>query len=233
MPHNPTTFGGASKVGESLFHRPEQWTLSRMVQLVPTWIHSYHLTLSSIPISLLIILGGFLARDNVAWLWMNSGLVVLHWATDGLDGAIGRKRNEGLVYWGYYMDHLLDYIFLAAVLTSYTLFLNGRYIYEQFFILGIFTAFMINSYLSLAVTNEFRIAYFKIGPTEIRVGFIIINLLYIFLGQTYLSAFIPYLLIFALLGLCVVVFRSQRYIWRIDMVNKAKKVSRFYHPTLE
>lgn len=196
-----------------------------MVPRVPSWIRSHHLTLASIPISLLIIIGGLLARESLQWLWVNSALVFLHWVTDGLDGAVGRHRREGLVFWGYYMDHFLDYIFLAAVLISYMLFLDGRYIVEQFFILGIFTAFMINSYLSLAVTNEFRVSYLNIGPTEIRIGFIIMNTLYIFLGQTYLSATIPYLLIFALLGLCVVVFRSQRSIWRIDMANKAKNIT--------
>ncbi len=81
---------------------------------------------------------------------------------------------------------------------------------------------MVNSYLSFATTNEFKISYLRIGPTEIRLGFIVINTLIILLGQTHLARFLPWALVFSLIGLCVVVYQTQRHIWQLDMQQKTR-----------
>ena len=35
--------------------------------------------------------------------------------TDSFDGALGRRRDTGIPKWGYYMDHLLDFVFMWCV----------------------------------------------------------------------------------------------------------------------
>ena len=79
---------------------------------------------------------------------------------------------------------------------------------------------MVNAYLSFAATNKFKITYLKIGPTEIRLLFIIINTLLIFFGKTYLKWSLPYVLTFSLLSLVYVVYKTQKELWEIDMKNK-------------
>ena len=79
---------------------------------------------------------------------------------------------------------------------------------------------MVNSYLSFAVTNRFKFAYFGIGPTEIRIVFILINTLLILFGRTYLSSALPFVLAISFLGLCVVVYHTQKDIWAMDMKIK-------------
>lgn len=216
------SFNGDKKVGQSLFHKPEKRFVAAMVPKVPVWLRSHHLTLATIPISALIVLFSYFAHWHIYWLWAVSALIALQWLTDSLDGAVGRARNEGLVRWGYYMDHFLDYIFLASILIGYMLLLPDPDKYMYFFILAMLSAFMVNSYLSFAATNEFRISYLGIGPTEVRLVFILINILLIFLRKTYIAGSLPLVLAAAFLGLCVVIYRTQKYIWDIDMKNKGK-----------
>ncbi len=211
------TFGGNQKVGQSILAAPEKRFINFAVNHVPNWLRSHHLTLLSIPISVLIILFGFLATFDLTWLWGVSLMIAMQWLTDSLDGAAGRKRNEGLVRWGYYMDHFLDYIFLASILIAYGILLPTEFWPMQFFVLVIFGAFMINSFLAMAATNKFRIAYLGIGPTEIRLVFILINTLLIIFGKTHLAGALPYLLVASFIGLIVVVYRTQKEIWKMDM----------------
>jgi len=213
-------FGGDKKVGQSLLHRPEQAFIRWAVPKIPTWLRSHHLTLLSIPISLFIILFGYLGTSNIGWLWGTSFMIFMQWVTDSLDGAVGRARNEGLIRWGYYMDHLLDYFFLAAILIGYMLLLPDESKWIHFFVLAVCGLFMVNSYLSFAATNNFRIAYLGLGPTEARLIFIIINTLIILFGKTHLRFILPFILIFAVCGLVVVVYRTQKEIWAMDMEAK-------------
>ncbi|MBM3199788.1 hypothetical protein FJZ53_02535 [Candidatus Woesearchaeota archaeon] len=149
-------------------------------------------------------------------------MIVFQYVTDLFDGAVGRYRNTGLVKWGYYMDHFLDYIFLCSVLIAYMFLVPDNMKWIQFFILALFGAFMVNSYLSFASTNEFKIEYLKIGPTEVRLGFIIANTLWIVFGHTYLKWSLPFVLVASILGLTFTVYRTQKHIWSIDMEEEKK-----------
>ena len=213
-------FGGDAKVGKSLIHKWERGFIDWMVPRLPSWLRSYHLTLMTIPISGFIVVFSFMALFNVAWLWVVSLLIATQWLTDSLDGSLGRYRKEGLVRWGYYMDHLLDYFFFAAVMIGYTLLLPDRFLYVQFFVFVVLTAFMVNSFLSFAASNAFRISYWGVGPTEIRIVFILLNTLLILFGRTFMAGLLPYFLILAFIGLCVVVYRTQREVWDMDQVAK-------------
>jgi phosphatidylglycerophosphate synthase len=101
--------------------------------------------------------------------------------------------------------------------------LPDSYKYLQFFLLAIFGAFMVNSFLAFAASNKFRISYLGIGPTEVRLMFIAVNTLLIFLGKTHLAGALPYVLVASVFGLCVVVYRTQKELWQIDMEAKRGK----------
>ena len=217
-------FQGDKKVGQSLLHGPEQKLRDFLLPLVPKRVETYHLTLSTVLWNLLIILFCWLAKFSIHWLWGMSVMIFAQYITDLLDGAIGRKRNTGLIKWGYYMDHFLDYLFLCAILIGYAILLPTQFQVAGFYILALFGAFMVNSFLSFAATNSFKIAYCGIGPTEIRGIFILINTLLILLGPVrsleYLVASLPYVLGLGTFGLFVTVFQTQKMLWRIDMDAK-------------
>lgn len=215
-------FAGDKKKGESWIAGPEKKLADFLLPFVPKWLETYHLTLTTILWSGLVIIAGFLSKENIHFFWLSSAAIFLQYITDLLDGRVGRERKTGLIRWGYYMDHFLDYIFLCSILISYYFVVAETYRHFLFFTLVVFGAYMVNSYLSFSVTNEFKIAYLKIGPTEIRIFFIAVNTFIIF-GKTYAAIFLPYILILSFLGLCVVVFRTQKYIWKIDMKNKENR----------
>jgi phosphatidylglycerophosphate synthase len=216
-------FKGDVKKGQSLFHVPETKLKNLLVPLVPKRIETYHLTITTIIWSILIIVSSFLARYNINWLWFTSFMIFAQYITDLLDGEIGRRRKTGLIKWGFYMDHFLDYIFLLSILIGYSMLLPDKYKFILFYIFALFGAFMVNSFLSFAATNEFKIAYLGIGPTEIRLIFIIINTLLIIFGKTYLAPALPYVLFFSTIGLIITVYKTQKYIWKIDMDNLKKE----------
>ncbi len=209
------------KVGLSLMGKWEKKLVERYVAKIPPRIETYHLTLTTILWSGGIVLFGFLSQYNIHWLWGTSVMIACQYITDLFDGAVGRYRNTGLIRWGYYMDHFLDYIFLCSILVGYSFLFNDKF-NSLFFILVVFGAFMVNSYLAFAATNKFKIEYLKIGPTEIRLLFIIINTLLIFFHKTYLVRLLPLVLVLAMCGLVYAVYDTQKKIWEQDMDIKLK-----------
>ncbi|MCK5173586.1 MAG: hypothetical protein KAR47_09350, partial [Planctomycetes bacterium] len=74
-----------------------------------------------------------------------------------------------------------------------------------------------SSFLAFGSTGEFKITYLGTGPTEIRIWFIILNAAIAFFGTGWIEKILVYIFILAILFLCVVVYRTQKYIWNVDM----------------
>jgi phosphatidylglycerophosphate synthase len=216
-------FGGAGEKYQGFTAKAEEWFVHKVTPYVPKFIETYHLTYSTILWSVLIVVSGFLAMQNIQWLWVAAVCVFLQYVTDLLDGAVGRYRKTGLIKWGFYMDHFLDYIFLCSVLISYWFTLPDKYNLYLFFLLAIFGAFMVDAYLYFAATNKFKITHLKFGPTEMRAVFIFVYILNIYADRIFLSALLPYLFVFATLILIGGVYKNQQRVWKLDM--KIKKES--------
>lgn len=215
------TFGGAGKVGESFFARPERWLVQRYVGSVPRWLETYHLTMLTLVWSILIPMFGVLARGDIRWLWMVSVMIVLQYLTDLFDGAVGRTRGTGLVRWGFFMDHFLDYVFLCSLIVAYYIVAPEGHTTWFMLLLALTGAHMTHSFLAFAATNEFRIAFHGIGPTEMRLAFIVINGFIILTWPRYYEYTLPALALVVLLGLVYVVYATQRRLWQMDMAAKA------------
>jgi phosphatidylglycerophosphate synthase len=215
-------FQGHLKYGTSLLHVGEERLKQALLPRVPLWIETYHLTLTTVLWSALIPLFCLYARTSVHWLWAVNVCIIGQYITDLLDGAVGRARNTGLKKWGYYVDHFLDYIFLSAIFFGYAVLLPASFHKMILFTLVMFTGFMIHSFLEFACTNRFAISYLGVGPTEIRLLFIAVNVLLIIFGKTYLAAALPYAVAASLFGLFVTVYRTARHLWQLDMMEKNK-----------
>ena len=213
-------FQGDKKFGQSILYVPEEALKRVLLPWVPKRVETYHLTLMTVPWCGFILLFSYFARFNIAWLWGVSAMIAAQYVTDLLDGAIGRQRNTGLVKWGFYMDHFLDFVFLCTLLIGYAILLPQMHRTAVFFVMALFSGFMVNSFLAFSATNRFQIAYMGIGPTEIRLVFILINTLIIIFGIRPLIAALPYTLAGAAFGLFFTVYRTQQELWRIDMAAK-------------
>jgi phosphatidylglycerophosphate synthase len=240
MTKTPNSFGGfaSPKAGETsqfggdkklpmrtLLAGVERRFIDSNVHRFPKWIQGYHLTLMTLLWSAGLIVFGHLAKSNLNWLLLSSLMLVLQWFTDSFDGALGRFRDTGIPKWGYYTDHLLDFVFMCCLFIGYSFLVEGTDKQLVYLLIPIFGLFMASSFLSFAVTNEFKITYLATGPTEIRIGFIVLNVLIIFLGTGWIVKLLPYIIGASILMLCVVVFRTQHYIWCIDMKDKASRIS--------
>ncbi len=214
-------FQGDKKEGTWLLATAELRLKNWLVPLVPVGVETYHLTMTTVLWCALIVSFGFLSRYNIQFLWVVSASIFGQYITDLLDGEIGRRRGTGLIKWGYYMDHFLDYLFLCSILIGYGLMVEDHNKYMLFYILSLFGAFMVNSFLAFAATGEFRISYLGIGPTEVRLIFIVANTLIIaFDGHFELAHVLPVVLLGAAFALFVTVFQTQKALWKIDMENK-------------
>lgn len=219
---NKEQFGGQAEKRAYFLGPIEKRLVDKFTPKVPKSIETYHLTLMTIIWSLAIILFSYLAKNNINWLWLTSLMIFCQHVTDLLDGAVGRFRNTGLVKWGYYMDHFLDYIFLCSIIIGYSFILVG-YLREIIIILVIFIGFMINTYVAFAATNKFKNEFLKISGSEIRVFFILINISIILFGTKYIEVALPYVILFSVISLAVIVYQTQKNIWRIDMEKKSNK----------
>ena len=144
------SFGGAFKKGESILGPIEKRFVARWVGTIPKWLETYHLTMMTILWSVLVILSAWQVRETgcINWFWGVSIAVVLQYLTDLFDGAVGRTRDTGLVKWGFYMDHFLDFIFQHSLIVAYALISPSESTLQWWFfsILAITSGFMVNSF---------------------------------------------------------------------------------------
>jgi len=211
------------KIGTSFFGSLEKKLIVFLLPLVPKKIETYHLTLTTILWNVIIIFSGYMAKFNIIWLFGMSIGIILQYLTDLLDGQVGRKRHTGLIRWGFYMDHMLDYLFLCSILIGYSFITPYEQKWILFFTLVIFGGYMIHSFLNFGITRKFKIYYLGIGPTEVRFMFLCINLMILLFGKIYFVASLPYMFFFSFVGLIVVIYRTQKNFWKLDMEKKHKK----------
>ena len=218
-------FAGASKSNTSFLTPFERRLAIRVLPRIPSWLETYHLTMMTLVWSGFILFFSYLARNDLRWLWGVSAMVALQYVTDHYDGKIGKYRGTGLVRWGYYMDHLLDYLFLCSVIIGYAFILPERSRYQVLIMLAIFAGYEVSTFLAFAATDKLKISYLKLGPTEFRLALIVINALLVQYGTRTMVNGLKYVNIGAAIGLVLMVYRTHKVIWALDMKHKNAQLS--------
>lgn len=213
-------FAGASKINTSFLAPLERRLAPVVIPRIPAWLETHHLTMLTLLWSLLILLFSYFAATNLKWLWLVSLMIILQYVTDYYDGKVGKYRNTGLARWGYYMDHLLDYFFLSSIIIGYAFILPEKSRYQLLFMLAVFGAYDLSTFLAFAATDRLQISYLKFGPTEFRLAVVVINTLLIFYGTRQMINGLKYVNAGAVVGLCLLVYKTQKQIWRLDMEQK-------------
>jgi len=157
-----------------LLARPEARALEWLARRVPARVLPDHLTLLGIVAAVGIAIAYVLSNGDSAWLWAASGLLVVHWLGDSLDGTLARVRRIERPKYGYYLDHLVDAIATAIIgiglgLSPFLLLATGMVLVIVYLVLSI------NTYLETQTLGVFRLGYGRLGPTEARLGLIAIN----------------------------------------------------------
>ena len=217
-------FAGATKTNTSFLTPLERRLAVRVLPRVPGWLQTYHLTMMTLVWSGLILLFSYFAARDLRWLWSVSVMVFLQYVTDHYDGKLGKYRNTGLVRWGYYMDHLLDYLFLCSIIIGYSFILPEKSRYQILIMLAIFAGYEVSTFLSFAATDKLKISFMKLGPTEFRLAIIIINALLVEFGTKKMVNGLKYVNIGAGIVLAIIVYQTHKTIWALDMKEKESSV---------
>jgi archaetidylinositol phosphate synthase len=218
-------FAGATKTNTSFLTPLERRLAVRVLPCIPSWLETYHLTMLTLVWSGCILFFSYLAARDLRWLWGVSAMVAMQYVTDHYDGKIGKYRGTGLVRWGYYMDHLLDYVFLCSVIVGYSFILPERSRFQILIMLAIFAAYEVSTFLAFASTDQLKISYLKFGPTEFRLALIVINGLLVQFGTRQMVNGLKYVNIGAAVGLVVMVYKTHKLIWELDMKHKTAVVN--------
>ncbi len=202
---------GNIRESRALLWNAEQRLVAYLVPKVPKMFNGINLTLATILWCGLVILAYKLATTNIHWLWLASAAVVAQYVTDLLDGAVGRFRNSGLIRWGYYMDHLLDFIFLTSVSLGVAALAptRGGLIMAVGCML-VLIAFMMHAFLLARASDTFRISESIFGPTELRIFILLLNIAIIYFGRWIINWWAPIFFTITALVFVTYVIRAHR-----------------------
>lgn len=161
-------FREARRIQQSFLANLEKRTLIWLAARTPAWINSDHLT----ALGLLSMAGAGAAYwwsgRNPAGLLLVIICLALNWLGDSLDGTLARFRDHSRPRYGFYVDHVVD-AFSAFFLLG-GLALSGHM--SPVVALGLLIAYLMLSvevYLATYTLGDFKISYFKMGPTELRL----------------------------------------------------------------
>ena len=161
-------FAPARRVNQSLTASMEKRVLHWMAERAPGWVTSDRLTM--LGLSAQIGAGVFyaLARWNRYSLLGVTVFLVLNWLGDSLDGTLARVRKQLRPRYGFYVDHMVDTFGALALMGGLAL----STCMHPWVAMGLLVAFLmlsIQSYLATQVLGEFRLSFWRFGPTELRI----------------------------------------------------------------
>jgi hypothetical protein len=222
-----STFTGDRKAPmRSPLAAAEKRLIQAWVGRFPPWIEGYHLTLMTLAWSAGMILFGWLAAR--VWIGFLAGsclMLALQWFTDSFDGALGRLRDTGIPKWGFHMDHYLDFVFSWATVVGYAFLMTTPAAMAGMFVLAfLYSLLMVNSFLGFAASGEFKITYLGAGPTEVRLAFIVLNVVVMWRGPGFVESLVPWAIAVSTAAVVFVTYRTQKYIWAIDMADKRRRL---------
>lgn len=163
-----TTFKDAVRDMGGVTVQIERRTLQWLAPRLPGFINSDHLTVLAAAAMAMAGLAYWLSAYQIYALWLVNLCLAINWFGDSLDGTLARIRNHQRPRYGFYVDHVVD----AAGLT---MLLGGMAVsgyMTPLIALGVMAAYLllcIEVYLATYCLSTFRMSFFKVGPTELRI----------------------------------------------------------------
>ena len=165
---NHTAFKDATRILSSVLAPAERRVLHYLAVRMPARINSDHLTGLALAAMAGAGLSYWLASVTPIGFVLAVICLAINWFGDSLDGTLARVRKHQRPRYGYYVDHIVDAI--GATLLLGGLALSG--FMHPAIAMGLLIAYFamsIEVYLAAHVLGEFRITYFQMGPTELRI----------------------------------------------------------------
>ena len=161
-------FPDARRVQESWIAAAEKSALLWLAARTPEWISPDHLT--GLGLAAQIGAGACyaLARWSRYALLGVIACLALNWLGDSLDGTLARARQRLRPRYGFYVDHMVDSFGALALIGG----LAWSSFMHPWVATGLLVGFLmlsIQSYLATHALGEFRLSFWRFGPTELRI----------------------------------------------------------------
>jgi phosphatidylglycerophosphate synthase len=163
------------RLQESWVASAEKRALLSLAARTPKQIGPDHLTLLGFAAQIGAGLCYALAFRNRYALLGVIACLALNWLGDSLDGTLARVRQSQRPRYGFYVDHMVDTFGALALMGGLAL---SGYMHPRIAI-GLLIAFLmlsIQSYLATHTLGEFRLSFWRFGPTELRILLAVGNL---------------------------------------------------------
>ena len=162
------TYTEAKRVHTSVLAAAEKRLLIWIAQRLPAWVNSDHLTgLAAVAMA---AAGACYWTGPASAIAMGTAILMLalNWFGDSLDGTVARVRHHERPRYGFYVDHVLDVVGILFLFAGFAL---GGFM-SPIVAAGFLVAYymlMVEIALATHVLGEFRISFWKFGPTELRI----------------------------------------------------------------
>src|ERR1700730_9138193 len=161
-------FPDMRRVQESWVAEYEKRTLLWLAARTPQWIGPDHLTVLGLTAQIGAGVFYALARWNKYSLLVVIVFLALNWLGDSLDGTLARVRKQLRPRYGFYVDHMVDTFGALALMGGLAL---SGYMHPGIAI-GLLIGFLMLSiqfYVAPHALGEFRLSFWRFGPTELRI----------------------------------------------------------------
>ena len=149
----------------SVLAAAEKRLLVRIAGSLPRWINSDHLTalaaLAMVGVGACFWIGGAALPFVIL-------LLAVNWFGDSLDGTLARVRRHERPRYGYYVDHVLDAVGFASLMGGLALGGHASPVSALGF-LCTYYLLVVEIALAAQARGTFRLAFWRIGPTELRI----------------------------------------------------------------
>jgi archaetidylinositol phosphate synthase len=157
-----------TRIHGSLLAAAEKRLLLRMAAAIPQPINSDHLTVLGATAMAAAGLCYALAAHLPLALLPAVVCLAINWFGDSLDGTLARVRHQERPRYGFYVDHVLDAVGILLVVGGlfaggFTTLLPAAGFLLAYYLLNIEIA------LATHALGTFRISFWKLGPTELRL----------------------------------------------------------------
>jgi phosphatidylglycerophosphate synthase len=146
----------------------EKRVLVWMAARLPPWVTSDQLTGLAL-VSMAAAGASFAAMRLTPWAAVGVvAAMAANWFGDSLDGTLARVRNRQRPRYGFYVDHVVDVAGTALLLAGMAC-SGAMYPIVAIAALAAYLMVSAESYLATHAVGVFRMSFFKIGPTELRI----------------------------------------------------------------
>ncbi|HWG48842.1 MAG TPA: CDP-alcohol phosphatidyltransferase family protein [Candidatus Acidoferrales bacterium] len=184
--NQPLRFREAKRTQQSFLANLEKKALLWMAARMPAWINSDHLTVLGLAAMAGAGFSYWWARSNRTGLLMAIICLAINWLGDSLDGTLARVRNCCRPRYGFYVDHVVD-AFSALFLLGGLAFSGYMSPWIALGLLIVYLMLSVEIYLASYTLGDFKISYFKMGPTELRLLLCIGNIALLWKSVTHLA----------------------------------------------